>query len=211
MKSVRHWLDQLRAKRSFLHDLCNWATGRELNSGAYTKYVLINRLRRQTNSRVFIETGTLFGDTARRAASVFERVVTIELDTSLAERAASALRDLPHVEVLKGDALNLLPAVLKRPDVRDVLVFLDGHYSGDGTACGSMPEPAVAALRLLAPAKDRLNCVIVDDFRCFGVEPGFPTKSQLLECAESNFPEKEFIVQVVWDQLQIVRRESPNR
>jgi hypothetical protein len=182
-----------------------------LNSGAYTKYVLLNRLRRQTRSRVFIETGTLFGDTARRAAAVFERVITIELDPSLADRAAVALRDLPHVEVLKGDALNLLPAVLQRSDVRNVLVFLDGHYSGEGTACGSLPEPAVAALTILAPSKDRLNCVIVDDFRCFGVEPGFPSKSQLLQCAESNFPREEFNIEVVWDQLRIVRRPAGSK
>jgi glycosyltransferase involved in cell wall biosynthesis len=200
------WRDRAREHKIFLQDLLKWITGQELNSGTYTKFVLINRLRRQTKARVFIETGTLFGETSRRAAAVFERVVTIELDKTLADRAALSLRDLTNVEVLQGDALEVLPIVLKRAEVRDILVFLDGHFSGEGTAQGELPEPALAELRILANVKDHVNGVIVDDFRSFGVEPGFPTKSQLLQCAETCFPEREFTLSVYWDQLWILRR-----
>jgi hypothetical protein len=72
--------------------------------------------------------------------------LTIELDVKLAQQAALYLKRFSNVEIFQGDAMNLLPQLIARDDVGDVVVFLDGHFSGGKTALGEVPEPAIFEL-----------------------------------------------------------------
>jgi Ribosomal RNA adenine dimethylase len=169
---------------------------------SYTKFRAIKTTAQKVGAKTFIETGTYLGVTTRRCAPVFDAVYTIELDQKLADQASEFLRSKKNVEVLQGDALNVLPKILDK-NVRDILVFLDGHFSGGVTACGDLPEPAIEELKILAGAKDRIAAIIIDDFRLFGTEPGFPSKSALFKALEEYFP--SFRVTVSLDQILICR------
>ena len=98
-----------------------------------------------------IESGTYRGVTAARCARQVAKVYTIELDKELAAGATMYLRGCLNVEVIQGDALVELPRILARAEVRDVLVFLDGHFSGGETALGDLAEPAVEQIKALSP------------------------------------------------------------
>ncbi|MGH8488173.1 MAG: hypothetical protein ACREXS_04705 [Gammaproteobacteria bacterium] len=130
---------------------------------------------------------------------------TIELDIKLADRAVSYLADRENVTVLHGDALDVLPKVLQSP-VDKVLIFLDGHFSGGVTVCGDMPEPAVEELRVISAYRDKIQAVVVDDFRCFGTEHGWPSKSALLKAAEDYFEKYGFELNAHLDQLILERK-----
>ncbi|MBI4353097.1 MAG: hypothetical protein HY593_04130 [Candidatus Omnitrophica bacterium] len=175
------------------------------NPHSYTKFRMIRSVQRKAHCRVLIEAGTYFGATADRCSRIFDQVYTIELDERLAEKASDYLKRRKNVRVMKGDALHILPQLLQREDIGNVLIYLDGHFCGDGTACGIFPEPAVEELRLLSPYKEKINAVIVDDFRSFGSEEGFPAKSVLLKSAEDCFMDGFFETTVFLDQLLIVR------
>jgi hypothetical protein len=54
--------------------------------------------------------------------------------------------------------------------------------------------------------KDKIAGIIIDDFRLFGTEPGFPTKSALFEAIETYFP--NFAVTVALDQVLILRQKG---
>ena len=190
----------------YLVDMARLARGLPINLHSYMKYVVLRRLRQRTGAKCLIETGTFLGVTSARCARVFDRVVTVELDARLAMRARAYLRRFPNVEVLQGEATTLLPQIIARDDVREVVVFLDAHYSGGETAQGIVPEPAVAELEILAQYADRICGVVVDDFRLFGVEPGFPTKTDLISTAERLFPHTHFELNVHADQLLVERR-----
>jgi hypothetical protein len=177
------------------------------NPRSLSKFRNIMSVARKTGARQFIETGTLLGRTTRWAARRFERVVTVELEPSLASEAKARLKDLSNVEVLQGDALLRLPEILARPDVRDALVYLDGHFSGGVTARGQVDEPACRELELLVRYQDKVLGVVVDDFRTFGVDFPTPTKADLLRAAEENFG-RDFTVHVHFDQLLLLRRSS---
>ena len=115
---------------------------------------------------------------------------------------------LRNVLCLQGDALKLLPSVLERVEVRDALVFLDGHFSGGVTAHGELAEPACEEILALAGYKDKINALIVDDFRCFGRDKGYPSRSRLLETVEDSFG-REFDYTVHLDQLLVWRVGTP--
>ena len=196
----------LSAVAGYAVDIVRLASARPLNLHSYTKYTVLRALKQRTRARCLIETGTFLGVTAARCARVFDRVFTIELDDKLAGRARTYLRRFKNVELLQGDAAKLLPEVVARDEARDAIIFLDGHFSGGDTARGEVSEPALGELETLARTADRICGVVVDDFRLFGIEPGFPSKAELLAVAERAFPFPSFTLDVHADQLIIERR-----
>jgi hypothetical protein len=175
------------------------------NPHSFSKVRQIKALARRTNSRVFVEAGTFLGNTAMRCSSAFEKVITIELDAKLFQQAKNYLSRRANVLCLEGDALKILPTVLEKSDVADALIFLDGHFSGGVTAHGDLAEPACEEIALLARYKSKINAIVVDDFRCFGRDKGWPKKSLLLEAVENSFGD-EFDFTIHMDQLLIWRR-----
>jgi hypothetical protein len=178
------------------------------NPHSYSKVRQIKALASRTDCRVFIEAGTFLGNTAMRCSGDFRRVITMELDPNLFQQAKSYLATRRNVLCLEGDALKLLPSVLEESDVRDALVFLDGHFSGGATAHGELAEPACEEIAVLARHKDKINAVIVDDFRCFGRDKGWPKRSLLLKTIEDSFGD-DFEFAIHLDQVLIWRMKAP--
>jgi hypothetical protein len=131
-------------------------------------------------------------------------VFTIEIDQALADAARAFLASRSNVEVICGDAVTELPRLFACHEVGSAIVFLDGHFSGVGTGCGEMPEPAIEELRALRVHSSAIGAIVVDDFRSFGQEPNFPKKSELIRFAEEGFP--DFVISIQNDQLSLVRR-----
>jgi hypothetical protein len=174
------------------------------NPHSYTKFLLIKRLQQKIKPSVFIETGTYRGVTTKRCSSIFDKIYTIELDKTLAAEAADYLSNKKNVQVIQGDALEVLPNILESEEVNNALIFLDGHFSGGVTACGNLPEPAIEELKLIANYRSKVKGIVVDDFRLFGTELGFPKKYDLLQVAEKNFEDYEISVHL--DQLIISKK-----
>jgi len=187
-----------------LVDLYRLATFDVRNPHSYSKVRQIKALARRTQSRTFIETGTYLGNTAMRCSRDFDAVITMELDPELFRQAQRYLASRPNIHCLQGDALKLLPQVLERTDVREALVFLDGHFSGGNTAHGDLAEPACEEITVLAGHKEKINAVVIDDFRCFGRDAGWPKRSSLLKTIEDSFGD-DFEYAVHLDQVLMWR------
>jgi hypothetical protein len=190
----------------YLIDLYKLVTCNFSNPHSYTKFRIIKNTKKKVNANVFIETGTYLGVTTKRCAPFFKQVYTVELDQQLAEQAKQFLKSSHNVKVIQGDALEVLPKILEKKDIDDILVFLDGHFSGGITACGELPEPAIEELKILANSQKKIAAIIIDDFRLFGTEPGFPTKSALFQAIEDHLP--SFSVTVALDQVLILRETA---
>ena len=90
---------------------------------------------------------------------------------------------------------------MARPELQYVLIFLDGHFSGTSTVRGDVSEPSVMEIEMLSRYRDKINAIIVDDFRCFGTDD-WPAKSDLIRSLESFFP--TFTISVNLDQVTAV-------
>ncbi len=172
----------------YLLDLSRFAKGGPLNLHSLTKYRVINALARRGGGTCLIEIGTFLGITAARCTRAFDTVLTVDLDAQLAALAAKGRAKFRNVTVYQGDAVTLLPQMLAHPGADKAVVFLDAHYCGGNTARGELPEPALDELDILARHRDRIVGIVIDDFRCVGVEEGFPTNAQLLAAAEAHSP-----------------------
>ncbi len=88
-------------------------------------------LRVLAAGRDVAELGAAFGETAAVMAETAHSVVTVELDPQRAVVARERLAGLPNVELLEGDAYELLSA--RGPFD---LVFADGGIRQHGAAAG---------------------------------------------------------------------------
>ena len=171
------------------------------NPHSWSKYRQLKAVGRRTAAKMLIETGTYLGNTSMRCSKVFDQVVTIELDPDLHQQAKTYLSSRDNVECILGDATQKLPEVLSRDDCKQAVVFLDGHFSSGRTAHGDVPEPACELLSELGQYREKVCAIVVDDFRLFGVEAGWPRKSELLRAAEEHFTDYRLAVHL--DQLLI--------
>lgn len=203
-RSVSGPLAAFRAASEGVIDLVSTLRFQNTVPHPYTKFRQLKAIAAVAGADILIESGTYLGMTARRAAHCFSHVYTIELDGALASAAKARLSKLKNVTVVQGDSTEVLPGLMGKAEIDNALVFLDGHYSGGSTALGPVVEPAILELEVLAPFRDRLVAVVIDDFRTFGESEGVPMKSELFNAIERLFP--EFRAGVNLDQVLVSRR-----
>ena len=122
--------------------------------------------------KVGVETGTYLGESALQLANEFGRCITIELHPGLASRATDRFRNDSRVEVIGGSSRDVLPLVLGSLS-EPVMFWLDGHWSGDGTAGNDDICPLESELDALANwPYIKSSMVVIDDARLFGFSSG---------------------------------------
>lgn len=188
-----------------LVDLWRIARFQFRNPHSWTKYRHIVKTARETGADVFFEVGTYRGLTTKRCAPHFRSVVTVELDPTLCAESRGYLASTKNVTVIEGDGLKELAKFLAATNERNIIVFLDGHFSGGQTAKGDLVEPALEEIEILHRHREKIAAFIVDDFREFGTQPGWPTKWELMKSVETLFGDREHHIMVHLDQV-VVRR-----
>jgi hypothetical protein len=131
----------------------------------------LSELAAAFNLTVFIETGTLYGDSTAAALPLFRHVHTIELSADLATGAARRFAGIANLQVYQGDSADALPYVLGQARAQGAgapLIWLDGHYSGGGTARGAGGNSPILQELAAVNASGIADAVIlIDDLRMF--------------------------------------------
>lgn len=119
------------------------------------------------NPDVFIETGTFLGKTTDTAAQIFKDVYSIELDNWLYQEAAHNFQNRPNIHLYLGDSKSVLNQIL--PGIKDkkILIYLDAHWSGAGTACGDETTPILGELQTIKNNNVSNIVIVIDDIRYF--------------------------------------------
>jgi len=133
--------------------------------------VKVRALRRYAaafNLSIFVETGTLLGETVAAVADLFDRCVTIELSRSLWERASNALASRTNVSCLWGDSSVVLPKVLLHIE-SPALFWLDAHASA-GETTHSGRDPIFDELAAIYSHPVKRHVILIDDARGHNAE-----------------------------------------
>lgn len=156
--------------------------------------------------RIFVEAGTYMGETTAFFAQRVDQVFSVELHDGLFAAAEKRFAKQTHVTLVHGDSLVEIPKIVANC-VTPPLVFLDGHFSGAGTAQGLEMEPAESTLRHLAGVTPPGTTIVIDDLRLFGSGlAGFPQLDELTAAARDAFPTA--IIRVGLDSVVV---EIPER
>jgi hypothetical protein len=154
--------------------------GRPVPAPPIVKQHILKQYQDRFHLQTLVETGTFTGETVEALRGRTARIISIELAPALHAAAVRRFADAPNVSLLHGDSKTLLPSVLQ--DLTGpVLFWLDGHYTGPGTAGdGLCPlEHEVRALLARPPGGD---VILIDDARELTGTRGYPRLDEL--CAD---------------------------
>ena len=151
-----------------------------------------------------VETGTFMGDTMYALRNDFRVLISIELDPGLHARAQRLLRRYQQLRFVLGDSSQQLPEVILGID-EPVVFWLDGHYSGPGTARGSLDSPIWKEIDAIFAHQIRDHVILVDYARDFIGAGGYHTIQELRDWVAQRRPDWVFEV-----EHDIIRIHQPS-
>ncbi len=117
-------------------------TGRAIPPPHVVKQNIIKYYAMKFRLHNFIETGTYKGEMIDAVLNTFGRIISIEFDPALAQRAKNKFSSHRHVTILQGDSGQVLPSVISGIS-EQCLSSLDAHYSGGVTSQSDLETPIV--------------------------------------------------------------------
>jgi len=160
------------------------------------KEELIKNFAQNFNTPILIETGTYLGDMVHAMRKSFTRIISFELDPTLAAQAQNRFAGDSHIQIIQGDSGKLLAEYLKNIH-EPCLFWLDGHYSGGITAKGSLETPIKNELTAILSHPVDGHVILIDDARCFTGENDYPTLDELKTLvANRNFSVEHDVIRI---------------
>ncbi|HTY44456.1 MAG TPA: hypothetical protein VMD52_00470 [Patescibacteria group bacterium] len=184
--------------------LCLWElTGRKMAPPNIIKRRVVKKYGKLFSLKVFIETGTLFGDTVDAVKNMFDRIFSIELDEELYEKAKKRFEKFGHISILQGDSGKVLPELL--PTISEPCLFwLDGHYSSWGTAKGQLEAPIIMELTCILNHPVKNHVILIDDARLYIGKGDWPDIKEFKAKILDKYP--DFVFEVEGDIIRIHHR-----
>lgn len=154
----------------------------------------IEKYAKDNSIHIFVETGTYLGETIDTLKNNFKKLISIELDKELYQKAKIRFKNLPHISILQGDSGIMLDSVIE-PIHEPILFWLDGHWSGGVTARGEGNTPILKELEIISNHPIKNHIILIDDARCFNGENGYPTIKQLFDFIRRKNDQINFLVE----------------
>jgi hypothetical protein len=145
-----------------------------------------------SSSKIWVETGTLVGDTAKYLSKVAKFVYTIEPSEKYYNISLKNLTNCENVKIYNDTSENKLNDILEiiKPN-SEVCFWLDGHWSGGDTFKGETDTPILSELDTIKRYLNKFSKlnILIDDFRIFDIGNNvetYPSKEVLIEYAAKN-------------------------
>ncbi|MEI6676820.1 MAG: hypothetical protein WCO57_16745 [Verrucomicrobiota bacterium] len=158
------------------------------------KRTIIKTEAEKFDASVLVETGTFLGDTPWFFRKLFRKIFSIEVHPGFALAAATRFSRWPHIQILEGDSAARLPEIVSAVDGRCVY-WLDGHYSAGTTGRSDCDCPIWGELASIIGKNRSPFIILIDDARCFGTDPSYPSLADLQKFACERLPGCAFFVE----------------
>lgn len=197
---LRNWV----VRRKQTADLAEWeGKGKPIPPPHMAKQRMLREYAKRYGLRVFVESGTYFGDMLEAMKADFDRIYSVELSRDLHEKAITRFRGINNIELIHGDSSIELERIMAKIN-QPALFWLDGHYSAGVTARGAKDTPIYEELRHILNASERGHVIIVDDARCFGTDPAYPSIEELSELIKKR---SNSDIRVLDDSIRITPKQ----
>jgi len=124
----------------------------------------------------------------------FDRIYSIELSKELYEKAVMRFQGVKNIVLINGDSGSEIKKILNKIS-QPALFWLDSHYSGGVTVRGAKDTPILEELHHIINSKVAGHVIIIDDARCFGQDPAYPSIDELSKFFESQGANVDFVIQ----------------
>ena len=148
----------------------------------------------------FVETGTYYGDTLEMVARTGVKCWSVELSEDLFNFSVNRLRNYDNVTIINNDSAKAIPEILDGLD-EPAFFWLDGHYSGAGTALGEKVSPISEEILAIMGHSIKTHVIYIDDARLFNGEDDYPVMAEFLSRLE-EYP--DYTYTIACDAIRIV-------
>ena len=194
---LRNWIQARNQKKK----LIKWENdGKPVPPPHIVKQRTIRKYAERFGIRIFIETGTYYGDMVYAMKDCFDQLYSIELSKELYNLANKRFSNDRNVAIIHGDSGVELGKLVERI-TEPALFWLDGHYSGGITANGEGDTPIYKELIHIFNANRSKDVIIIDDARYFGNDPSYPTLEKLADFVIKFRPDAN--IEVKHDSIRI--------
>lgn len=173
-----------------------WLLHRKAPDNHLYKMKRIKKIAKQYHCDSLIETGTFYGQTVDYARKILKKVMSVEIYEPLYDFNILTFKNIPNVEIFKGDSISNLENMINKAEGR-IVFWLDGHYSGNGTGIGFKVSPIIDELEIIKKKNLKDACILIDDFRLFGYDEGYPTFFEVQEVLKQINP--NYIIKIDFD------------
>ena len=188
-------LRNLVIRRRELKKLADWErNGRPIPPPHIVKQQTLKTFSKRYGLKILVETGTYYGDMVEAMKDVFNQLYSIELSTELYKKAKKRFKGEKHIELICGDSGLELMNLMSKID-QPTLFWLDGHYSAGVTAKGEKDTPIYEELNHILNSTDKGHVIIIDDARCFGADPNYPSIKELCDFIKSKRANLDIVIQ----------------
>ena len=165
------------------------------------KQMVIEEYQKRYGYSVLVETGIYLGDMVEAQKNNFKRIISIELDQYLCERAKRKFRKKSHITIYQGDSSKVLSQLM--PAITENAIFwLDGHYCAGFTAKGDKETQIYEELEAIFQDSTHDHILLIDDARLFTGERDYPTVKELSDFIRGK--NKDYIIEVKDDVIRAV-------
>ena len=188
-------LRNLVIRRRELKQLADWErNGRPIPPPHIVKQQTLKTFSKRYGLKILVETGTYYGDMVEAMKDVFNQLYSIELSAELYKKAKKRFKGEKHIELICGDSGLELMNLMSKID-QPTLFWLDGHYSAGVTAKGEKDTPIYEELNHILNSTDKGHVLIIDDARCFGADPNYPSIKELCDFIKSKRANLDIVIQ----------------
>ena len=188
-------LRNLVIRKRELKQLADWErNGRPIPPPHIVKQQTLKTFSKRYGLKILVETGTYYGDMVEAMKDVFNQLYSIELSTELYKKAKKRFKGEKHIELICGDSGLELMNLMSKID-QPTLFWLDGHYSAGVTAKGEKDTPIYEELNHILNSTDKGHVIIIDDARCFGADPNYPSIKELCDFIKSKRANLDIVIQ----------------
>jgi hypothetical protein len=211
MKSFRRFLRRMPfypAYKSLSHypDYWYWKLRpHPVRSPHLLKQRTVLEYARKFGLRVFVETGTYYGEMVATVKDRFDRIYSIECIPELARQATRRFERDPRVRILEGDSAIVLPELLKFL-AEPALFWLDAGYWG-WEHLKRDPERLSAEVEAILGHSVKAHVILMDDARMLNGQNGALTVAEFQSRVAGRFPDRT--VEVRHDIVRITPRPLP--
>jgi hypothetical protein len=153
-------------------------TGRAIPPPHVVKQNIIKYYATKFRLQNFIETGTYMGEMIDAVLNTFDKIISIEFDPALAERAKNKFSSYSYVTILQGDSGQVLPSAISNI-TGPCLFWLDAHYSGGVTSHSDLETPIAKELKVILDHPCFDHVILIDDAREFTGQNNYPTLAEV--------------------------------
>ena len=188
------WPHRVYERVKVRNELAKWeASGRPVPPPHAIKARCVLAVADLIGASTLVETGTHYGAMLEATRHRFRLLHSIELDAGLTATAKLRFAGRNHIHIHQGDSATVLPSLIAQLPSDPVVFWLDGHYSGPGTAKGNSVTPILQELAVIAGSRGKRDAIIIDDVRLFGGDPAYPTLAALRKNIAERFGGSAFV------------------